>query len=66
MDGSFIARITRTNNRLVKSTVNVASGETYGLEFKANDLGNWPFHCHLPASYIQQYADGNARNVDNN
>lgn len=35
-------------NRLIKSTVNVASGETYDLEFKANNPGNWPFHCHIP------------------
>lgn len=35
-------------NRLVKNTVNVASGETYDLEFKANNSGRWPFHCHIP------------------
>lgn len=43
-DGNTIS----TNNRLVKNTVNVASGETYDLEFKANNPGNWPFHCHIP------------------
>lgn len=36
------------HNRLVKSTVNVASGETYDIEFKANNPGHWPFHCHIP------------------
>lgn len=35
-------------NRLVKNTINVASGETYDIEFKANNPGNWPFHCHVP------------------
>lgn len=34
--------------RLVKTTINVASGETYDLEFKANNPGVWPFHCHIP------------------
>lgn len=35
-------------NRLIKNTVNVASGETFDIEFKANNPGNWPFHCHIP------------------
>lgn len=35
-------------NRLVKTTINVASGETYDIEFNANNLGRWPFHCHIP------------------
>lgn len=35
-------------NRFLKNTVNVASGETYDIEFKANNPGNWPFHCHIP------------------
>lgn len=35
-------------NRLLKNTVNVASGETYDIEFKANNPGSWPFHCHIP------------------
>ena len=35
-------------NRLVKNTISVASGETYDVEFKANNPGNWPFHCHIP------------------
>lgn len=36
------------NNRLLKSTINVASGETWDVEFKANNPGIWPFHCHIP------------------
>lgn len=35
-------------NRLVKTTINVASGETYDVEFKASNPGIWPFHCHIP------------------
>lgn len=35
-------------NRLVKTTINVASGETYDVDFKANNPGIWPFHCHIP------------------
>ena len=35
-------------NRLVKTTINVASGETYDLDFEANNPGIWPFHCHIP------------------
>ena len=36
------------NNRLLKSTILVASGETWDVEFKANNPGRWPFHCHIP------------------
>jgi FtsP/CotA-like multicopper oxidase with cupredoxin domain len=36
------------NNRLLKSTILVASGETWDVEFKANNRGIWPFHCHIP------------------
>jgi len=35
-------------HRLIKNTVNVASGETYDVEFKANNPGQWPFHYHIP------------------
>jgi len=43
-DGNVIS----VQNRLTKTTINVASGETYDIEFKANNLGSWPFHCHIP------------------
>ena len=36
------------SERMVKNTVNVASGETYDVEFKADNPGEWPFHCHIP------------------
>lgn len=35
-------------NQLMKTTINVASGETYDVDFKANNPGIWPFHCHIP------------------
>lgn len=35
-------------SRPIKNTVNVASGETYDIEFTADNPGNWPFHCHIP------------------
>lgn len=35
-------------NRPVKNTIHVASGETYDIDFRANNFGNWPFHCHIP------------------
>ncbi len=39
---------TVVTNQIKKNTVNVASGETYDIEFIANNPGNWPFHCHIP------------------
>jgi FtsP/CotA-like multicopper oxidase with cupredoxin domain len=36
------------SNRLIKNTLNVASGETYDIEFYAGNPGTWPFHCHIP------------------
>lgn len=32
----------------LKSTINVAPGETYDIEFVANNPGTWVFHCHKP------------------
>lgn len=31
-----------------KNTISVASGETWDIEFIANNPGIWPFHCHIP------------------
>ncbi|WP_027415154.1 multicopper oxidase family protein [Aneurinibacillus terranovensis] len=31
-----------------KTTINVAPGETYDIEFLANNPGIWAFHCHKP------------------
>jgi FtsP/CotA-like multicopper oxidase with cupredoxin domain len=35
-------------SRLRKNTINVAPGETWDIEFQANNPGNWVFHCHKP------------------
>lgn len=43
-DGNIIP----LNNRLLKSTIHVTSGETWDIEFKAYNPGIWPFHCHIP------------------
>ncbi len=34
--------------QMQKNTISVASGETWDIEFLANNPGNWPFHCHIP------------------
>lgn len=34
--------------RLKRNTINVAPGETWNIEFFANNPGNWVFHCHKP------------------
>ncbi|UOF90918.1 multicopper oxidase domain-containing protein [Fodinisporobacter ferrooxydans] len=31
-----------------KNTINVAPGETWDIEFVANNPGTWAFHCHKP------------------
>ena len=43
-DGNTICE----NNRLLKNTILVSSGETWDIEFIANNPGIWPLHCHLP------------------
>ncbi|UOF90911.1 copper oxidase [Fodinisporobacter ferrooxydans] len=30
------------------NTINIAAGETYDIEFTADNPGTWVFHCHLP------------------
>jgi len=35
-------------NRILKNTINVASGETWDTVFIANNPGIWPYHCHIP------------------
>lgn len=46
------------NNRLLKSTILVASGETRDIEFMANNPGIWPFHCHIPHHMANNMAEG--------
>ncbi|BCN31119.1 multicopper oxidase family protein [Anaeromicropila herbilytica] len=43
-DGNSIANC----GIMKKNTINVASGETWDIEFIANNPGIWPFHCHIP------------------
>ena len=41
-DGMMIA------DKFYKNTINVAPGETWDVEFVANNPGIWAFHCHKP------------------
>ncbi|MFC0525452.1 multicopper oxidase family protein [Pontibacillus salicampi] len=34
--------------QLTKNTINVAAGETWDVEFTAENIGRWPIHCHKP------------------
>ncbi|HWR44844.1 copper oxidase [Sporomusa sp.] len=34
--------------RMKKNTIAVSSGETWDIEFEADNPGNWSFHCHIP------------------
>jgi FtsP/CotA-like multicopper oxidase with cupredoxin domain len=43
-DGNRIS----SSKRILKNTINVASGETWDTLFKANNPGIWPYHCHIP------------------
>ncbi|KGP90245.1 multicopper oxidase [Pontibacillus chungwhensis BH030062] len=36
----------KLNNPIVKDLINVKPGETYEVYFKANNKGEWLFHCH--------------------
>lgn len=44
-------------SRLIRSTVLVASGQTWDLEFNANNPGIWPFHCHIPHHMANNFTD---------
>jgi manganese oxidase len=37
-----------SDHYIKKNTINVASGETWDIEFQANNTGIWPLHCHIP------------------
>lgn len=52
-DGNTIA----LSNRLTKNTIPVASGETFDIEFIANNPGIWPFHCHIPHHVANNFTD---------
>lgn len=41
-----------------KNTINVAPGETWDIEFTANNPGNWVFHCHKPHHTTNLHSKG--------
>jgi len=46
------------NRQLQKNTVLVAPGETWDVEFIANNPGRWPFHCHIPHHMTNNFTTG--------
>lgn len=46
------------NNRILKNTILVATGETWDVLFKANNPGIWPFHCHISHHVSNNLTDG--------
>lgn len=45
-------------NRLLRNTQLVATGETYDLEFNSYNPGIWPFHCHIPHHTSNNLTEG--------
>ncbi len=41
-----------------ETTVNLAPGEFIDIEFRANNPGNWIFHCHVPHHTSNKMMDG--------
>jgi uncharacterized protein involved in outer membrane biogenesis len=44
-------------NIALKNTISVASGETWDTEFKADNPGVWPYHCHIPHHMTNNMAE---------
>ncbi|PAB56930.1 hypothetical protein CCE28_20080 [Anaeromicrobium sediminis] len=44
--------------QLTKNTIIVGVGETYDIEFIANNPGIWPFHCHMPHHMTNNMVNG--------
>jgi FtsP/CotA-like multicopper oxidase with cupredoxin domain len=40
-----------------KNTINVAPGETWDIEFEANNSGTWLFHCHKPHHMTNEHKE---------
>lgn len=38
----------RSEAQIYNNTILVASGQTWDIEFEANNPGVWPLHCHMP------------------
>nr|WP_050979767.1 copper oxidase [Fictibacillus macauensis] len=43
--------------QIYKNTMNVAPGETWNVEFFANNPGRWIFHCHKPHHTTNAHSD---------
>ncbi|KMT22532.1 multicopper oxidase family protein [Clostridium cylindrosporum] len=46
------------NNRILKNTILVASGETWDVLFKADNPGTWPIHCHISHHIANNFTEG--------
>lgn len=53
-DGNPIAH----NERILKNTILVATGQTWDVLFKADNPGVWPFHCHIAHHISNNFTDG--------
>jgi FtsP/CotA-like multicopper oxidase with cupredoxin domain len=45
------------HQRYLKNTILVSSGETWDIEFQADNPGKWPFHCHIPHHLANNFTD---------
>lgn len=52
-DGNSISQL----EIIKKNAINVASGETWDVEFYSNNPGIWPFHCHIPHHMSNNMSD---------
>lgn len=48
----------RKETQIYKNTILVASGETWDVEFVAENQGIWPMHCHMPHHVTNNGAPG--------
>lgn len=46
------------NNRILKNTILVSSGETWDVLFEADNPGVWPFHCHIAHHVSNNFTNG--------
>jgi len=47
-----------TYNSMKKNTILISSGETWDVEFNANNPGVWPLHCHIPHHMTNNMTEG--------
>lgn len=48
----------KKETQIYKNTILVASGETWDIQFLANNNGIWPMHCHMPFHVTNNGAPG--------